>query len=85
LQHVTFADVSCNQFVMGASVKLRVKKHREQLRASGLRPVQLWLPDTSLPSYRFKCERESASLHNDPNEAELESWIAEIAETEEWQ
>ncbi|MCT8341745.1 MULTISPECIES: antitoxin MazE-like protein [Photorhabdus] len=25
----------------------RVKKHRQQLRMSGLRPIQIWVPSTS--------------------------------------
>jgi hypothetical protein len=70
---------------MGASVTLRVKKHREQLRAAGLRPVQLWLPDTSLAGFRLRCERESASLKDDPNEADLQDWIAEVTEAEGWE
>ena len=31
---------------MPLSVKERVRKRREVLRASGLRPVQLWVADT---------------------------------------
>jgi hypothetical protein len=31
---------------MRASTSVRVQKHRAALRESGLRPVQIWLPDT---------------------------------------
>ncbi len=67
-----------------SSVTIRVRKHREQLRAAGLRPVQLWLPDTSSESFRRKCERESLSLANDPLETETLAWIAEVADTDGW-
>ncbi|MGA3100671.1 MAG: antitoxin MazE family protein [Terracidiphilus sp.] len=69
---------------MGSSITQRVRKHREQLRAAGLRPVQLWLPNTSSESFRKKCEGESLSLANDPLEAETLAWIAEVADTDGW-
>jgi len=69
---------------MRAAVTDRVRKHRDQLRADGLRPVQFWLPDTRSESFRQKCERESLALVNDPLEAETLAWIAEVADTEGW-
>ena len=35
----------------------RVKKHRDALRAAGLRPVQIWAPDVSRPGFAQKCSR----------------------------
>ncbi len=29
----------------------RVAKQRESLRAQGLRPVQIWVPDTRVPGF----------------------------------
>jgi hypothetical protein len=69
---------------MGSSITQRVRKHREQLRAAGLRPVQIWLPDTSSENFRGKCERESLSLTNDPLEDETLAWIADVADTDGW-
>jgi hypothetical protein len=69
---------------MGSAITQRVRKHREQLRAAGLRPVQLWLPDTSSEAFRKKCAQESLSLANDPHEAETLAWIAEVADTDGW-
>lgn len=37
---------------MGTPVNQRVQKRRDALRAQGLRPVQLWLPDTRDPKFR---------------------------------
>jgi hypothetical protein len=69
---------------MGAAVTIRVRKHREQLRAEGLKPVQIWVSDTRSESFRRKCERESLSLAADPLEAETLDWIAEVADTDGW-
>ena len=69
---------------MASAVTDRVRKHREQLRAEGLKPVQIWLPDTRSESFRRKCERESLSLAADPLEDDTLTWIAEVADTEGW-
>ena len=31
---------------MAQNTAMRVQKHRASLRASGLRPIQIWVPDT---------------------------------------
>jgi hypothetical protein len=69
---------------MGGAVTARVRKHREQLRAEGLKPVQIWIPDTRSASFRQRCERESMSLAADPQEVETLAWIAEVADTDGW-
>ena len=64
---------------MQTTVSDRVRKHRKALRAAGLRPVQLWLPDTRSRSFRLKCQQESLLLANDPLEAETLAWIDQAA------
>ncbi len=44
---------------MPASVNRRVQKHRDALRASGLRPVQIWVPDTRQPGFAAECRRQA--------------------------
>jgi hypothetical protein len=39
-------------------VNQRVQKHRDALRESGLRLVQLWLPDTRRPDFTDECLRQ---------------------------
>ncbi len=43
---------------MPASVKQRVQKRREALRAAGLRPVQIWVPDTRAPGFAEEYRRQ---------------------------
>ncbi len=69
---------------MGSAVTERVRKHREQLRAEGLKPVQIWVPDTRSEAFRLKCEQESLSLARDPLEEDTLAWIAEVADTDGW-
>jgi len=48
-----------------AAAKERVRKHRESLRAQGLRPVQIWVPDTRRPQFlsRYRTQLEKISAH----------------------
>ena len=38
----------------------RVEKRRAALRAQGLRPVQIWVPDTRAPGFAEECARQAA-------------------------
>lgn len=40
-------------------VKKRVEDYRNRLRAAGLRPVQIWVPDTRRPNFAEECRRQS--------------------------
>lgn len=41
-----------------AHVNARVQKHRDALRRAGLRPVQIWVPDTRQPGFAEECQRQ---------------------------
>ena len=43
-----------------SSVAQRVQKHRDALRAQGLRPVQIWVPDTRASGFAEECARQAA-------------------------
>ena len=38
----------------------RVRRRREAMRAAGLRPVQIWVPDTRRTEFAEECRRQSA-------------------------
>jgi len=40
----------------------RVSAHRERLRAQGLRPVQLWVPDVRTEQVAAEAHRQSALI-----------------------
>ncbi|NBQ30066.1 MAG: DUF3018 family protein [Burkholderiaceae bacterium] len=69
---------------MPASINLRVQKHRAQLRAAGLRPIQIWVPDTRQSSFAEECHRQSLLLKNDPLESEINDWLDEVRDTKDW-
>ena len=45
--------------VMASSTAARVRKRRAALREAGLRPVQIWVPDTRRPGFAEECRRQS--------------------------
>jgi hypothetical protein len=67
-----------------ASFFTRVQKHRANLKARGMRPVQLWVPDTRSADFAAECRRQSALLDADPQERELLDWIEQVADTDGW-
>ena len=44
---------------MVTPVAVRVEKRRSKLRMAGLRPVQIWVPDTRRPDFAAECKRQS--------------------------
>lgn len=41
-----------------SNVNARVQKRRDALRMAGLRPVQIWVPDTRRPDFGEECRRQ---------------------------
>jgi len=70
---------------MRTSTSARVQKHRAALREAGLRPVQIWVPDTRRAGFAEECRRQSLSLCNDAHERETLEQLAVVADTEGWQ
>lgn len=44
---------------MPTPISERVQKRRDSLRAAGLRPVQIWVPDMRRPGFAEECRRQS--------------------------
>jgi len=70
---------------MSISTSARVQKHRAALRESGLRPVQIWVPDTRRPGFAEECRRQSQLLQDDILEQETTDWLEAEADREGWQ
>ena len=62
----------------------RVRRHRLALRAAGLRPVQVWVPDTRDPEFVAECRRQSLATRDDPQEAEILDWIEAVSDHRDW-
>ena len=73
------------EFIMGDSVTTRVQNHRKNLREMGFRPVQIWVRDTRSEVFKAECTKQSLSLHNDPQEAEVLDWMESVQDFEGWE
>lgn len=60
---------------MASSVNQRVQKRRDALRAQGLRPVQIWLPDARDPKVR-EAFAEAARKINEADKRD--SWVYDL-------
>jgi hypothetical protein len=63
----------------------RVQKHRAGLRAAGLRPVQIWVPDTRSIGFADECRRQSLALQDDPQETDMVNWLEAAADNKGWE
>jgi hypothetical protein len=70
---------------MPVSVRQRVEKRRDALRAAGLRPIQIWVPDTRKPGFAEECRRQSlivsaADAMDHDLQTFMDAALADIAE-----
>jgi hypothetical protein len=57
-------------------VSERMRGYRARKQASGLRLIQLWVPDTRSKRFAAECRRQCRLLKGDPAEAEALEFIA---------
>ncbi|WP_045216033.1 antitoxin MazE family protein [Desulfonatronovibrio magnus] len=69
---------------MPLSIRQRVQKHREKLKQSGLRPVQIWVPDTRKEDFAEECRRQSLMIADDSQEKEILDWIEDVSDVRGW-
>lgn len=53
----------------------KVKAHRARLRAQGLRPVQIWVPDVRSPAFVAEARRQSLAVARSPQEADDQGFV----------
>jgi hypothetical protein len=55
-------------------------RYRARLRAQGLRPVQIWVPDTRAPGFAKECARQARAMAKaDRNDPGLAAFLTEAA------
>lgn len=69
---------------MSTSVSERVGKYRAAMRAAGLRPVQIWVPDTRRPGFLEECRRQSLIVQGSKHEGETLDWLDSVADRDAW-
>lgn len=63
---------------MPSSVRHRVQVHRAHLRAQGLRPVQIWVPDIRSPAFKEEARRQSRAVAVAAGEGEVMDFLKDV-------
>jgi hypothetical protein len=59
----------------------RMANYRKRMRAAGLRPVQIWVPDTRSPDFVEACRRQARAVAaSDPAGDEIMRFVAGVYE-----
>lgn len=59
----------------------RMASYRQRMREAGLRPVQIWAPDTRSPDFVETCRRQARAIAaDDPAGDELMRFVAGVYE-----
>jgi hypothetical protein len=58
----------------------RVHKHRSALRAAGLRPIQIWVPDVRSKSFVTQARKQSLAVSRSAQEQDDLAFIESIAD-----
>lgn len=62
-----------------ASTRERVREHRRRLRAQGLRPIQIWVPDVRAAEFVEEAHRQSAAIEASEHEADDQAFVDAIS------
>ena len=70
---------------MRASTASRVQKQRNNLRAKGLKPIQIWVPNTRSKCFVEECKRQALLARNSEHEQDINDFISGSADLGGWE
>jgi hypothetical protein len=56
----------------------RVRKHREKMKAAGLKPVTIWVPDVNTPEFKAQVAREIQLINASADEKAILEELSNI-------
>ena len=62
--------------------RAKVRKYRARLRAQGLRPIQIWVPDVRARAFRSEAHRQSLAVAAGAHAAEDQAFIDAVSALE---
>jgi hypothetical protein len=62
------------------SSRAKVREHRDRLRAQGLRPIQIWVPDVRSASFKAEAHRQSLAVASNPHEDDDQAFVDAISD-----
>ena len=62
------------------SSQAKVSAHRRRLRAQGLRPIQIWVPDVRAPRFKAEAHRQSLAVARSRQANEDQAFIDDVSD-----
>jgi hypothetical protein len=62
----------------------RVRKHREKMKAAGLKPVTIWVPDVNAPGYREEIRRQCKLINASADSERVIDEMLSVADFSDW-
>ncbi|MEI9804482.1 MAG: antitoxin MazE family protein [Pseudolabrys sp.] len=58
----------------------KVRSHRQRLRAKGMRPVTIWVPDIRSPKFAAEARRQCVLANNSRYAAQDQAWVDSMSD-----
>lgn len=62
------------------SARIKVREHRARLRAQGLRPIQIWVPDVRSRAFQAQAHRQSRVVAASAHQREDQAFIDAVSD-----
>ncbi|RJF74800.1 antitoxin MazE family protein [Rhodopseudomonas palustris] len=63
----------------------RVRRHRDKMKALGLKPVTIWVPDVDTPEFKEQIARAVAVINADEESRRVLEGMLELGDFSDWQ
>ncbi|MGC4408588.1 antitoxin MazE family protein [Allorhizobium sp. NPDC080224] len=60
--------------------RVKVSEHRARLRAQGLRPIQIWVPDVRAASFKAEAHRQSLAVATSADAVSDQAFIDAVSD-----
>jgi hypothetical protein len=70
---------------MGLNSTQKMRQYRERLKASGLRPIQIWVPDVRSQKIINEVRKQSVRVSSDSKEPGIMKFIESVMDHEGWE
>lgn len=61
------------------ATRKKVRAYRARMRAQGLRPIQIWVPDVRAPGFAAEARRQATLVAESSVEAEDQAWLDSLS------
>lgn len=61
--------------------RVKVQEHRQRLRAQGLRPIQIWVPDVRAAAFKSEAHRQSLAVATSAHADQDQAFVDAVSES----